>query len=252
MRYRAAMVVFLAGGLLASGCRTTVGQYFRNRGRDLGETVRLQAGAGLGIGASVSAAGLLDAGLSVSSVPRSAGIGWVYGDGHAFGLGEDGSRWESEVDLTLIGPVLLPILVFPGAPPPSGKRGVVPLHWRAEGTRMGRIAPEAATHACYAIAPAFFSGVGDADDPLPSDTYPQNPELDPPPFTVHPSIWSDEGKERNPGARIHVLDVEARLYLGVVYAKVGFSPGQFVDFVLGWFGADIAGDDVPLPPDVEA
>ena len=25
-----------------------------------------------------------------------------------------------------------------------------------------------------------------------------------------------------------------------------FSPGEFVDFFLGWFGVDIAGDDVPL------
>ncbi|MCZ6689741.1 MAG: hypothetical protein O7H41_09070 [Planctomycetota bacterium] len=29
-------------------------------------------------------------------------------------------------------------------------------------------------------------------------------------------------------------------------ARVGFSPGEFVDFFLGWFGVDIAGDDVPL------
>ena len=29
-------------------------------------------------------------------------------------------------------------------------------------------------------------------------------------------------------------------------ASVGFSPGEFLNFLLGWFGVDIAGDDVPL------
>ena len=29
-------------------------------------------------------------------------------------------------------------------------------------------------------------------------------------------------------------------------ARDGFSSGEFVDFFLGWFGVDVAGDDVPL------
>jgi hypothetical protein len=34
--------------LLATGCQTTVGNYFANRGRDLGECFLVQAGVGLG------------------------------------------------------------------------------------------------------------------------------------------------------------------------------------------------------------
>ena len=37
--------------------------------------------------------------------------------------------------------------------------------------------------------------------------------------------------------------LEARIYAGIIYAKFGFSPGQFADFLLGVFGLDIAGDD---------
>lgn len=42
--------------------------------------------------------------------------------------------------------------------------------------------------------------------------------------------------------RVHAFDVEASVFLGA-YVRVGFSPGEFVDFLLGWFGLDIAGDD---------
>ncbi|MBM4040754.1 MAG: hypothetical protein FJ290_19800 [Planctomycetes bacterium] len=46
---------------------------------------------------------------------------------------------------------------------------------------------------------------------------------------------------------VHV-DVTAALLLGPS-VRLGFSPGQFADFVLGFFGLDIAGDDTkPQPP----
>jgi hypothetical protein len=38
------------------------------------------------------------------------------------------------------------------------------------------------------------------------------------------------------------------VHLGFVCARVGFSPGEFVDFLLGWFGIDIAGDDREWKP----
>ena len=33
---------------------------------------------------------------------------------------------------------------------------------------------------------------------------------------------------------------------GIVGAQIGFSPGELLDWLLGWFGADIAGDDGDL------
>jgi hypothetical protein len=45
---------------------------------------------------------------------------------------------------------------------------------------------------------------------------------------------------------INSFDIEAGATVGILLGlsvHVGFSPGQFADFLLGWFGADIAGDD---------
>ncbi len=38
-------------------------------------------------------------------------------------------------------------------------------------------------------------------------------------------------------------DIEIGATVVLLEFRVGFSIGQFVDFLLGWFGADIAGDD---------
>ena len=40
----------------------------------------------------------------------------------------------------------------------------------------------------------------------------------------------------------------------MVGGRVGFSPGEFLDFLLGWVGIDIADDDRSLadPPDLPA
>jgi hypothetical protein len=56
-----------------------------------------------------------------------------------------------------------------------------------------------------------------------------------------PPLLSLEGIHRYP---LHDFDVEigASAILGV---SIGFSPGKFLDFLLGWFGADLAGDDPP-------
>ena len=39
------------------------------------------------------------------------------------------------------------------------------------------------------------------------------------------------------------------LVAGGVSAHFGFSFGQFLDFLLGWLGADIADDDLRFKPD---
>jgi hypothetical protein len=44
---------------------------------------------------------------------------------------------------------------------------------------------------------------------------------------------------------IHLFDLEAGVGLLFLGIDVGFSPGQFFDFLLGWFGLDLAGDDLP-------
>ena len=65
-------------------------------------------------------------------------------------------------------------------------------------------------------------------------------------------IW--EGKSHPDGTwdRVHAFDIDATVYAGVVFAGVGFSPGEFVDFLAGWFGLDIAGDDSEWKPQPES
>ena len=49
---------------------------------------------------------------------------------------------------------------------------------------------------------------------------------------------------------INSFDIEVGGTLGLflcLSGHVGFSPGQFLDFLLGWFGPDIGNDDAPKP-----
>lgn len=60
-------------------------------------------------------------------------------------------------------------------------------------------------------------------------------------FVLLPPLLSVEGVH---AYVLHDFDLElgAGLILGVTF---GFSLGEFLDFLLGWFGIDLAGDDAP-------
>ena len=60
-------------------------------------------------------------------------------------------------------------------------------------------------------------------------------------------LWSDKARETNGYAQVHAFDIEAEVALGI-YVSSGFSPGETVDFILGFFGIDIAKDDTRLDP----
>jgi hypothetical protein len=51
-----------------------------------------------------------------------------------------------------------------------------------------------------------------------------------------------EGFANNRYQQIHAFDVEAEVAL-LVHTSSGFSPGEVLDFLLGFFLIDIAGDD---------
>lgn len=58
----------------------------------------------------------------------------------------------------------------------------------------------------------------------------------------HAPDWSLERRG------VHVADFGANVAVGIVGAGIGFSPGEFVDLLLGFVGIDIAGDDVSGRP----
>ena len=62
------------------------------------------------------------------------------------------------------------------------------------------------------------------------------------------SVLGSEKREApmTPSLGLHV-DLTAALLVGPS-VRLGFSPGQFADFVVGLFGLDIAGDDAKPQP----
>ena len=216
----------------ATGCRTAAGNYFSNRGRDFGECFRAQAGLGPGIGATIQAAGLLDVGVGASAIPRDLGIGWVYGEGYAFGQGGGAGKYDAEADTTGVA-WLLSILSTPYAPLQ---------HWSSDGISDNSLDWSYSQHSCYSILPAVLSWVG------PEEVGKGTEQEESLPIAKHPPLWSGEALRMNPWAHVHAFDIEVGVFVGYVYARVGFSLGDFADFLLGWFGADIAGDDRPFEP----
>lgn len=61
-------------------------------------------------------------------------------------------------------------------------------------------------------------------------------------FGVLPGLFHLQGQDR---PLIHLFDLELGTGFGFGGFNFGFSPGQLLDFLLGWFGLDIAGDDPP-------
>ena len=59
-------------------------------------------------------------------------------------------------------------------------------------------------------------------------------------FGLLPGLVSTGRADRS---TIHLFDCEVGIAPMLFGAVVGFSPGQFADFWLGWFGVDIADDD---------
>ena len=223
--------------IVTTGCQTTVGNYFTNRGRDLGECFRLQVGGGPGLGVGARVGGLLDVGLGVATYYREHGVGWHYGDGYAFGIGTTGELEEWDVNFTILQPLAVIASPFLLLGPPEIHGGnlawlfLAPPHWETMKSHKDGWKRE---HSSWAVIPAYLSLMND-----------ETPEVS----RGSDLLWSRQVTDVTRKARVHAFDVEASVYAGIVYARAGFSPGELLDFLLGWFGVDIAGDDRGLGPE---
>lgn len=61
-------------------------------------------------------------------------------------------------------------------------------------------------------------------------------------FGVLPGLFHQGDQDR---PLIHLFDLEVGAGFLLAGFDVGFSPGQFLDFLLGWFGIDLGNDDSP-------
>ena len=242
-RYPSRLLIplLLAAGL-CTGCQTAVGNYFANRGRDFTESFAFQAGLGVGLDVHVKATGLahLDVGTGVY-LPFPTSFGILYGEVRPSSATGLEGPFDAEV----------------GIPLSMLRNG------RLHRSSMPRETHFGSDHACYALLPAVFSWIDSyplvlkPDDPETRwlwDTAPIMEEADdrapveePPPYGVHRDVSEYERYQR--WSRVHAFDIEVGAFALILGFKAGFSPGEFVDFLLGWFGVDIAGDDRPLEPE---
>ena len=212
MRIPRLLCLLLLGAALlgsASGCKA-FSAYMADRGRDFGEIARVQIGIGAGLGVSAQAGPTAHAGFGLGVIPYELGVGWVYGDGYAFGVNSK-ERMDSEIywPFTWIN--------VGGDPLGAG------FH-----TAGDSIAPRGLSghrHVCWGLMPGLIAEEPDSG-------------------VMH---WTPRGLDSDRWGHIHSWDVEAAVYAGFIVARVGFSPGEFLDFLLGWFLIDIAGDDQNEP-----
>ena len=241
-RNRILLVPLLLTSMFGAGCLSTQ-KYLDERVTDFGDCFRLQTGLGPGIGMTVRAGGMLHVGLTAASVPRSLGVGWVYGEAYGLGFGSNGTGWDGEGDFSL--PVWM--LVFIGGLARDTTSPINdpihPFHWQIEGAPKMTLSSAYAEHACWSFLPGVLSVIGEPyHGGNPSAERPQA-GTSPLPLEEHPRVWTCDARELNPYAHVHAFDIEVSAYAGVAYARAGLSPGEFLDFLLGWFGVDIAGDD---------
>ena len=189
--------------LLLASCR-----YLGNRAEDFLDQFRGAVGIGTTLGVSGRALGLVDTGLMIGVKPRAAALGWRYGVPLFF----------SEKDLRVDADQAEIIKAT----------SVVGLDFAAGSYKSARTS--------VALLPAIFTWT----DATPTDYEWLVPESGAD-FKAHMWIWNRENRD-NRYARIHAFDIEGQVAI-IGYIDLGWSPGEFVDFLLGFLTIDIAKDD---------
>ena len=178
--------LFLAA--LTTGCQTTVGNYFANRGNDLRDIAGVAISLGPGIDVSLRATVLLQVqatylyGIKLGTWRRSAGL-WVHSERAG---------------------------------------GIAPLFWMRIVDRQ----------------PVLGEVEKLSDESLIMAALPLS-HLQ---WVANPGEWSRMDGSVDQGW----WDIGASVHLGLAGIHAYFNPAEFLDFLLGWFGVDIAGDDVML------
>lgn len=211
---RAVLLALACGAVstLGGGCASV---YWRDRANDLGDIASVSFGAGLGVRAQ---AGPVATGLGAQMDVAGFRGGRFFADRRAFDLEPLG--WS--VDLVCASANLF------GLRPADGTQAPFDPDVDARGKYRGRY------NGCIegAFIPFWLFGEqlhpgehgGTADAPPP---YPVAPGRAAP-----KDHWSPDWTH---------LEIAAALGVGV---RLGFNPGELLDFLLGFFGADLYGDDL--------
>jgi hypothetical protein len=190
--------------VLLAGCR-----YAGARAADFLDQFRGAVGVGTAVGVRGRALGVVDTGVMMGVKPRASSIGWRYGTPLFF------SRKDRLIDADQA--ELFRATSISG------------FDFAAGSYRTARTSA--------ALLPAIFTWT----DATPREYEWLVPE-DGDDFRDHMWIWNRENRRTNRYARIHAFDIEGEVAL-LGYIDVGWSPGEFVDFLLGFLTIDIAKDD---------
>ncbi|MCX7704230.1 MAG: hypothetical protein N2234_09090 [Planctomycetota bacterium] len=183
-------------GLSLCGC-ASIGDYFNNRARDLGECFILEAGIGYGASLHILCTDTISTGIGFS---RTNVVGIRHGkvcEGFNVHIG-------------------LPVSPFFAVL--ANEEGFPPL-WITDATSVGN-QPKGSTTAkqpFYNTQSIIFLNL--------------------------PAITGEEWRANYPNEDLATFDVEVALTAGFFSLRIGFSIGQFVDFLLGWLTLDIGKDD---------
>lgn len=202
---RVTPALLIAPGLLLASC-----QYLQDRALDFLDQYKGSVGAGPMGGVRSKNLGVVDTGLMVGAKPRALALGWRYGTPLYFK--ESDSRFDVN-QAEIVKTTTLTAFDYEKGSYKSAKTSAV-------------------------LFPAIFSWI----DSTPTDYEWYVPE-EAADYDDRHWIWSGRSFYGNSRFdQIHAFDIEVEVGL-FVYVEVGFSPGEIVDFLLGFLTIDIAGDD---------
>ena len=205
----------LACGAVSTLCAGCASAYWRDRANDLGDIASVSFGAGLGVRAQ---AGPVATGLGAQMDVAGFRGGRFFADRRAFDLEPLG--WS--VDLVCASANLF------GLRPADGTQEPFDPDVDARGKYRGRC------NGCIegAFVPFWLFG-----EPLHPGEHGGTADALPP-YPVAPGRASPEDHWSPDWTH---LEIAAALGVGV---RLGFNPGELLDFLLGFFGADLYGDDL--------
>ncbi len=184
-------------------------QYTLDRAIDFTDQYRLAVGAGTVAGARVSSGGVFETGLMLGVKPKAAALGWRYG--YPLYFNEKDARLDAD-QAEIFRTTSLTDLDYTTGSYSSARES-------------------------YALLPALLTWA----DSTPKGYAWQVPE-EGDEFDDHSWIWSGRSFANNRYEQIHAFDIEAEAGL-FLYLDTGYSPGELLDFLLGFFTIDIAKDD---------
>ena len=198
------MRYLLFGLLLYTICGcASVGNYFLNRLSDFGDCFTAEAGVGYGLDFHIFATNLISTGVGASYVARCAGV--------SHGVAYSAISYH-------LGLPVLPFLQLLSA---EGRRE----WWVTDTVHRGLPLP---TRRVIRTPPPGYLAKSVLFVNL---------------MSISPPQGGSPVMHGYPNPDMAIFDFEVSFTLGVLYLRLGFSIGEFTDFLLGWFGVDIAGDD---------